>query len=122
MVSCRKATERTLTPRQQAFVRAWLENGGNGTKAALVAYGCSTPNCAASCASRALRNAKIQAAIREALPAETLNADAVAKAIAKGMAATKHVKGVGELPDHGTRLRSASVVLRLMGVLDCSQR
>jgi hypothetical protein len=56
-----------LTPKHQAFIAAWIENGHNGTRAVLLTLGCSTPNCAASCASRLLRTAKVQAVVESAM-------------------------------------------------------
>jgi phage terminase small subunit len=60
--SC-KNSYRPLTERQRAFVISWLENGGNGTQAALFAYGCSTPAAAAVTASRLLRNVNVKRVI-----------------------------------------------------------
>ncbi len=34
--------------KQRAFINAWIENGGNGTRAALKTLGCSTTNVAES--------------------------------------------------------------------------
>lgn len=53
--------EHKLTGRQQTFIAAYLENGGNGTQAAIRA-GCK-PASAHVTAARWLRNAKVQAAI-----------------------------------------------------------
>jgi hypothetical protein len=68
---------RPLTERQRAFVVAWLENGGNGTKAAMLAYGCSTPNAAAVIASRLLRNENIRRAIEAEMAEAGLSVGAI---------------------------------------------
>jgi hypothetical protein len=51
----------------------WLENDGNGTKAAMLAYGCSTPNATAVIASRLLRNVNIKRAIEEEMAGQGLS-------------------------------------------------
>lgn len=112
-----------LTPRQRAFVKEWLANGGNGTQAALKAYGCTTDNSAAVHASRLLRNPKVQAEIAAGLAASELTSEKIVEMIAKvlkgGLNATKFDKAFGaEMPDHSTRLKGVEMALKLLGVFD----
>jgi len=112
-------SDRPLAPRQRAFVKEWLANGGNGTQAALKTYGCTTDNSAAVCAYRLLRNPKIQEVIRQALVASDLSLQDIVGVLAEGMDATKLAKGTDTgVPDHSTRLRSADMALRLLGAYD----
>jgi len=112
------STNKILTPKQRAFISAWIENGGNGTQAALQALGCSTPNCAASCASRMLRNAKIRDAIGEACQQLELGPERWAKVLDNAMnAEIELVTGPGETvkqPDHRIRLKAVALTAKLL--------
>jgi hypothetical protein len=68
------AKDRPLTPKREKFVRNYIENGGNGKKAAVDAG--FAPGASAEVeASRLLRNAKVQEKIRERLDAAQLLGD-----------------------------------------------
>ncbi len=111
------STNKILTPKQRAFISVWIENGGNGTQAAFQALGCSTPNCAASCASRLLRADKIRAELKRALDTSSL-AEKIVQVIADGLNATLPPQGpYRDYPDHKTRLKTAHRALKLTGVL-----
>ena len=107
-----------LTPKQRAFVAAWIENGGNGTQAAFQALGCRTPNCGASCASRMLKNAKVREEIERLCRRASLGPERWAEVLANAMEAeTELVIGPGEVvkqPDHRIRLKAVDLTARLM--------
>ena len=108
-------TNKLLTPKQLAFISAWIENGGNGTQAALRTFGCSTPNCAASCASRMLRTAKVRVELERALDRSSL-AEKIVRVINDGLNATLPPQGpYRDFPDHKTRLKTADKALKMMG-------
>jgi hypothetical protein len=96
---------RPLTPKQREFVLAWIVNGGNGTKAAISAYCCSTVNGAAVCASRLLRNVNIQAAIEAEMYKQGLSADKIVRAIT----------GRLDAEPLAIRLKAVEMLLKLIG-------
>jgi len=53
------------TPKQKGFIMAFIENGGNGTRAALKVYGTEDENTAAAIAHENLRKPQFQQAIGE---------------------------------------------------------
>jgi hypothetical protein len=109
------STNKLLTPKQRAFISAWIDNGGNGTKAAMQAFECSTPASAASCASRMLRNRKVMAELERALDRSSL-AEKIVRVINDGLNATLPPQGpYRDFPDHKTRLKTAHKALKMMG-------
>jgi Terminase small subunit len=109
------STNKLLTPKQRAFVSAWIENGGNTTQAALLAFECSTPASAASCASRMLRNRKVVVELEWALDRSIL-AEKIVRVINDGLNATLLPQGpYRHFPDHKTRLKTADKALKMMG-------
>ncbi len=109
------STNKILTPKQQAFISAWIENGGNGTQAALQAFECSNPASAATCASRMFRNRKVKAELERTLDRSSL-AEKIVQVIADGLNATLPPQGPHrDFPDHKTRLKTADKALKLMG-------
>ncbi len=111
------STNKILTPKQRAFISAWIENGGNGTQAALQAFDCSNPASAATCASRMLRNRKVKAELERALDRSSL-AEKIVQVIADELNATLPPRGpYRDFPDHKTRLKTAHRALKLTGVL-----
>jgi phage terminase small subunit len=107
-----------LTPKQRAFVAAWIENGGNGTQAAFQALGCRTPNCGASCASRMLKNAKVREEIERLCRRASLGPERWAEVLANAMEAeTELVIGPGQVvkqPDHKIRLKAVDLTAKLL--------
>ena len=53
-----------LTPKQAAFVKEYIANGGNGTRAALKSYNSTSENAAAVTSSKLLRNGKVANVIK----------------------------------------------------------
>lgn len=96
---------RPLTERQREFVIAWLENGGNGTKAAMLAYGFSTPGAAAVCASRLLRNVNIKRAIKEQMIQSGLSVAGVIQKLMNSLESEPLAK----------RLKAVEMILKLTG-------
>ncbi len=107
-----------LTSKQRAFAHAYLETGGNGRKAALQAYSCSSPESASVLAHRALNNPKVVAYLnyhflRHDMP------DAVVESLKDSLSATKIVKLGGEyqeVPDHTARLKANDQTAKILGL------
>jgi hypothetical protein len=74
-----------LTPTQRAFLMSWIAYDGNGVKAALNACGCSTPEAAAVCASRLLRNDNIKRAIEEEMEKQGLGIFQIVRKLTSGL-------------------------------------
>src|SRR5262245_36574074 len=64
---------RGLTIRQRTFLRAYLENGGNGTQSAFAAYNCTTVASAEAVARETLKSARVHAAYQAILAAGGLS-------------------------------------------------
>ncbi len=105
-----------LTSKQRAFAHAYLETGGNGRKAALQAYDCSSPESASVLAHKTLNNPKVVAYLnyhflRHDMP------DAVVESLKHSLSATKIVKLGGEyleVPDHTARLKANDQIAKIM--------
>lgn len=110
-----------LTPKQRAFVQYYIETGGSGPEAAMMAYNCSSRNSARVIAHRNLHKPKIIAYI-ESLWAEHNLVERSVRALGESLKATKVViinRKTGEsieFPDHAIRLDTAKIVLKLRGV------
>jgi phage terminase small subunit len=96
-----------LTPRQRNFIKAWIENGGNGSKAYTAAYGSKNPQSASACASRLLDKAVIKDAIEGEFKEKGQEIRGVVRALSQSLNAT-----VGGQPDHRTRPKAAQMALR----------
>jgi len=101
-----------LTTRHIAFMHEWLANGGNGTQAAMRTLGCSSPNCAASCASRLLRSDKVKNVL-DRVTAQSGLPEKIIEVIDRSLNATLPDGS----PDHRIRLRAVGVFFKLTGVL-----
>ncbi len=105
-----------LTSKQRAFADAYLETGGNGRKAALQAYDCSSPESASVLAHKTLNNPKVVAYLnyhflRHDMP------DAVVESLKGSLSATKIIKVGGEyqeVPDHTAQLKANDQIAKIM--------
>lgn len=119
------AREGELTVKQARFVKEYAENGGNGTKAALVAYDIEDPNTASSIATENLRKPDIREAVNNAMVAAGLDAESLLKPIKAALEAeTNHYeydkdgrRKLTKVVDHGTRLKASELGLKLAGAL-----
>ena len=107
-----------LTIKQAKFVKEYIKNDGNGTKAALKAYNTTDENSAHAIASENLQKPTIQDAIEKAMVKHEITPEAAIKPIADGLQATRSIV-IGdeqyELVDHSTRLKASGMALKLMG-------
>lgn len=78
-----------LTEKEKKLVKAYVANGGNGTKAAFDAYKSTSPKSASSIASRKLKSPKIQDALKKELAKHGITLDSAIAPIAKGLKAKK---------------------------------
>lgn len=109
-----------LTVKQTKFVKAYVANDGNGTKAALETYDTTEPTVANAIAVENLLKPSIKEAIENALIKHEITMDSAVKPIADGLKAIKYYEdnedGTATVqPDHSTRLKASSMALKLMG-------
>jgi Terminase small subunit len=112
--------DRPLTIKQKKFVKAYVANSGNGTRAALAAYNTVDKNTAHQIASETLQKPTVKKAIEKALEKHHITLDAAVKPIADGLVATRasfntSEEGSKEVADHPTRLKASGMALKLLG-------
>lgn len=109
-----------LTIKQKKFVKAYVANDGNGTKAALAAYDTVDDKAASVIASENLEKLSVKEAIESALVKHGITMDAAVKPIADGLTAFRTVpggdgEGSWDVADHSIRLKASGMALKLMG-------
>lgn len=105
-----------LTKKQAEFVAEYVENGHNGTQAALQVYDTTDENTAAVIASENLRKPKIESAIKSI--AERVNVDKVMQRLDEGLDAVKLVTtptGSDVEIDFATRHKYIDASLKVVG-------
>jgi hypothetical protein len=100
---------RRLSMRQKTFIREYINNGGNATKAALASYDCRSPAVAAEIGSQNLKKVEIQAEIHKLCDEADLTVKDAVWAIKGGITA----KDESGHPAWNTRLRAAEMTLKL---------
>lgn len=80
-----KQQKKKLTMKEQKFVTAYIENGGNGTKAALEAYDVGSENAAAHLASKNLRKPAIEEILKAEMERQGITLERVISPVAKGL-------------------------------------
>ena len=78
-----------LTEKEKKLVKAYVKNGGNGTKAVLEAYDTKSPKRASTLACDKLKKPKIQNAIEKELKRQGITLESAISPIAKGLKAKK---------------------------------
>lgn len=109
---------RPLTIKQKKFVKAYVANDGNGTRAALAAFDTTDYATANVMAQELLQKPSIRDSIEAALVRHEITMDAAIKPIAEGLKAEREIfgdDGSRAVADHTTRLRASSMALRLLG-------
>lgn len=113
-----KVPDGKVTIKQKKFVKAYIANDGNGTKAALEAYNTVDEKTASVIASENLEKPNIKLAIEQALIKHDITIEKATKPIADGLVATRKI-GFGDNAeyeiDHSTRLKASGMALKLMG-------
>lgn len=107
-----------LSVKQRKFVKAYVENNGNGTKAALEAYDTNSEDVARSMAAENLAKPTIRVAVEKALEKADITIEKAVQPIADGLQATKTIPttdGFVEGIDHGIRLKASGMALKLLG-------
>ena len=111
--------QKKLTVKQTKFVKEYVKNDGNGTKAALASYDTKDYETANAIAVENLQKPSIKQAIEQALEKHEITMDAAVKPIADGLKASREIEINGEVvatqPDHSIRLKASSMALKLMG-------
>ncbi len=105
-----------LTSKQRAFADAYLESGGNGRKAALQAFSCSSPESASVLAHKNLRNPKVLTYLNYHFSKHGIP-DVIVDILKNSLSATKIVKLGGEyleVPDHTARLKAVDQVAKIL--------
>ncbi len=100
-----------LTRRQQAFVTAWLANGGNGTRAAQDAGYKGGSDYLAVQASRLMRNDKVRAHIKKPLEKEEKLHERVLDAL-QGMALAQ----TNDKVTNQDKLRALDILAKAIGI------
>ena len=109
---------RKLTVKQKRFVKEYVKNDGNGTRAALATYNTTDLDTARAIGSENLAKPSIKEAIEQALIKHEITMDAAVKPIADGLHATREImttKGTISQADHSVRLKASGMALKLMG-------
>lgn len=97
-----------LTPKQEKFVVEYGKNGGNGTKAALVAYDTDNERVASSIASENLAKPNIYDEARAALAKHNVTLDRMSKVVSDALDAEEDGK-----IKHETRLNAVKTATTL---------
>lgn len=97
-----------LTPKQEKFVVEYGKNGGNGTKAALVAYDTDNERVASSIASENLAKPNIYDEARAALAKHNVTLDRMSKVVSDALDAEE-----GGKIKHETRLNAVKTAATL---------
>lgn len=108
-----------LTVKQKKFVKAYVKNDGNGTKAILETYNTTSEDVARSMAAENLAKPTIRDEIDKALERHKITMDAAVKPIADGLKAYRSVVdadgNIHTNADHSIRLKASGMALKLMG-------
>lgn len=99
---------RSLTYKQRLFISNYLENGGNGTQAALGAYRTLNLETAHSIASENLRKPAVMRAIEAAVEKAGLTDDQIASKLAKAINS-----GLGKKATNADSLRGLEMVSKM---------
>lgn len=99
-----------MTFKQKTFIKRYIENAGNGTRAALEVYDTNDPNVAAVISSENLRKPNIQQAIHQALEAEGLTPRSSIKYLKEAM-----LSGLGQKATNSDTLRGLDMLYKLQG-------
>ena len=115
-----KVPEGKLTIKQKKFVKAYVANDGNGTKAALESYNTVDEKTASVIASENLEKPSVKEAIDAALDKHGITMDAAIAPIADGLTAFRTVpggdgEGSWDVADHSIRLKASGMALKLLG-------
>jgi len=111
-----KAPGRQATQKQRAWVKEYVANGGNGTKAALAVYDSGSRQNAYTISEYNLASVPVRRLIEEEMKRMGLTAADALRPIKEALEAKRVDKEGGEtaLPDHPTRLKAADMALNLM--------
>ncbi|MDA2925527.1 terminase small subunit [Acidobacteria bacterium AH-259-L09] len=101
--------KRQPTPKQQHFIQAYAETGGNATQAALQAYDTQDYDTAKAIGCENLTKPYIRQEIDKLMEKVQLKTEDALRAIKDGLEADKSKTG----PDHPVRLRAADLTLKL---------
>ena len=97
-----------MTLKQKLFVKEYLNNGGNGTGAAMSVYNTKDPNVAHSIAVDNLRSPTVKAEIQEALESVGLDLISISKLLKKAT-----TSGLGQKATNSDSLRGIELMLKL---------
>lgn len=103
-------TGKKLTRKQQFFVKEYIDNNGNGTKAALAVYDTNDYNTAHAIAAENLQKPTIHDAIRRELEQKGVTLNEVLENVKDNMKAGKGVKATAT-----DSLRAADMLFKVMG-------
>ena len=115
-----------LTPKEKTFVNEYVENGGNGAKAATVSHNIKNSHSAASLASIYLKKDRIKAEIETIMENRDITPDSVAEKIKEGLDATvvSNYKGgakPSEIPDYNARHKYVNTAADILKMFPAKQ-
>jgi len=106
-----QSRDRKITTKQKKFVKEYLQNGGNGTRAVLAVYDTKDPNVAKVIASENLTKPNIRESVIASLEAVGLSDIYISELLRK---ATE--SGIGQRASNADSLRGIDMLLKLKGV------
>lgn len=109
-----KTRNRKVTEKEQKFVKEYVKNGGNGSKAALKAYKTDKPKQAATIAARNLQKPKIRDLLNEELKRQGITLERALQPIGKALVATKKDTDGSVVEDLDTQLKGSDRALKLL--------
>lgn len=99
-----------MTLKQRQFVKKYIQNGGNGTQAAMDVYNTKNYNSAHSIASDNLQKPTIRREIEQAMEAEGLTDEYISEILRKAT-----VAGIGQKATNSDTLRGVEMMLKIKG-------
>ncbi len=99
-----------MTLKQKTFVKRYLQNGGNGTRAVLDSYNVKNKHTAESIASENLRKPEVKRSIEIAMEANGLDDVYISELLREAT-----VAGIGQRASNSDSLRGIEMMFRLKG-------
>ena len=105
-----------LSPKERRFIREYLSNGGNQTRAAIEAGYGNTEESSATLGSRLLRKVEIQEAIEKMLTVAGVDDETLTRCLYEGLLAVRVEECFRDFyPDYPTRAKYLDMAFRLKG-------
>ncbi|MBR0403098.1 terminase small subunit [Candidatus Saccharibacteria bacterium] len=103
-----------LTIKERKFLTEYVDNGGNGTQAALKAYDTNSANDAAVIASKVIKKPSVAEALKMELARQGITIENVIAPVAKGLKAVRE----DGTDDYRTQLAAHDRAVKIMGLAE----